>query len=154
MNYWLFKSEPDCFSLQDLKKKKTEHWDGVRNYQARNFLRDEIEKGDMVIFYHSSCAEPSAAGVAKVVRSGYPDFTAWDPHSEHPDPKSTKENPRWYMVDVQFEREFKNPVTLREMRTMAGLEGMQLLAQGNRLSVMPISKQHFEIIVKAGGKKK
>ena len=147
MQYWLFKSEPNAFSIDDLKTNKREHWDGVRNYQARNMLRDDVKKGDTVIFYHSSCAEPAAVGIAAVVREGYPDHTAWDPTSEHPDAKSTPEKPIWYMVDIVFKKKFKEPVTLREMRTLPELTDMRLLVRGNRLSLFPISKRHFETIV-------
>lgn len=150
MNYWLFKSEPSCFSIDDLKKKKQEHWDGVRNYQARNMLRDEIKKGDKVIFYHSSCKIPSAVGIAEVVKEGYPDFTAWDVKSEHPDPKSTKESPIWYMVDIAFKKKLKTPLSLHQMRTIAELQDMRLLQKGNRLSLFPISKSHFDLINELG----
>jgi predicted RNA-binding protein with PUA-like domain len=131
---------------------KREHWDGVRNYQARNMLRDDIKKGDMVIFYHSSCKVPAAVGVAEVVKEGYPDFTAWDPQSEHPDPKSTQEKPLWYMVDIAFKKKFKNPATLSEMRTISKLSDMRLLQRGNRLSLFPISKKHFDTLVELGSK--
>lgn len=150
MNYWLFKSEPTSFSIDDLKKVQSEHWDGVRNYQARNMLCDEVRVGDMVIFYHSSCAVPAAVGVATVVRAGYPDHTAWDPSSEHPDLKSTPEKPLWYMVDIKFKKKFKAPVPLSDMRTMPELRDMRLLARGNRLSLFPISKKHFDVIVEYG----
>lgn len=151
MQYWLFKSEPNAFSIDDLKANICEHWDGVRNYQARNMLRDDVQKGDMVIFYHSSCAQPAAVGVAAVTRSGYPDFTAWDPASEHPDAKSTPEKPIWYMVDVTFKKKFKREVTLKEMRTLSELSDMRLLARGNRLSLFPISKRHFDTICGLSG---
>ncbi|PCH91957.1 EVE domain-containing protein [Candidatus Kaiserbacteria bacterium] len=150
MNYWLFKSEPGCYGIDHLKKDKTEHWDGVRNYQARNMLRDDIKKGDMVIFYHSSCKVPAAVGVAKVVKEGYPDFTAWDPKSEHPDPKSTPDKPLWYMVDIAFVKKFESEVSLQEMRTIRELGDMQLLKRGNRLSLFPISKRHFNVITELG----
>lgn len=147
MKYWLFKSEPDCYSIDDLKKEKVGHWDGVRNYQARNFIRDEIKKGDTVLFYHSSCAEPAIVGTAKVVTDGYPDHTAWDSNSEHPDAKSTPEKPLWYMVDITFESKWEQPVTLKEMRTMRALEDMRLLSKGNRLSVFPVLKKHFDTVL-------
>ncbi|PCI30675.1 EVE domain-containing protein [Candidatus Kaiserbacteria bacterium] len=151
MNYWLFKSEPNAYSIDDLKKDKVEHWDGIRNYQARNMLRDDVKKGDVVLFYHSSCKIPGAVGVATVVTEGYPDHTSWDPKSEHPDLKSTAEKPIWYMVDLKFKSKFKEIVTLQSMREMPKLEGMRLLQRGNRLSLFPISKKHFDTIVKLGG---
>ncbi len=153
MNYWLFKSEPDCFSFDDLvaSPKSTTEWDGVRNYQARNFMRDQMQIGDKAIFYHSNCNPPHAIGTMHIVHEAYPDFTAWDPASDHPDPKSTPENPRWFMVDVQANAKFKNPVPLAEMKQFVELQGMQLLKPGNRLSVMPIEKQHYEFFCKLGG---
>ncbi len=151
MKYWLFKSEPNAYSIDDLKKDKVEHWDGIRNYQARNMLRDDVKKGDVVLFYHSSCKVPGAVGVARVVREGYPDHTSWDPKSEHPDLKSTEEKPIWYMVDLKFKKKLKEIVTLQDMRGMPKLEGMRLLQRGNRLSLFPISKKHFDTIVKLGG---
>lgn len=150
MNYWLFKTEPGCFSIDDLKKSGVEHWDGIRNYQARNMLRDDIKKGDKVIFYHSSCKVPAAVGAAAVVKEGYPDFTAWDKKSEHPDEKSTPEKPIWYMVDIAFKKKFKKEISLQDMRTMPELADMRLLQTGNRLSLFPISKKHFETITKLG----
>lgn len=152
MNYWLFKSEPNCFSYDDLlnKPNKTEHWDGVRNYQARNFMRDEMKKGDMGIFYHSSCASPHAVGTVQIVREGYPDFTAWDPNSDHPDFESTPDHPRWFMVDVQAIQKFHAPVFLSAMREIPDLADMQLLQRGNRLSVMPLSKRHFQTLCAIG----
>lgn len=149
MNYWLMKSEPDVFGIDDLRKrpKQTEHWDGVRNYQARNMLRDQMQVGDRVFFYHSNCAEPGIVGVARVVRAGYPDHTAFDPESKYYDPKSTPENPRWYMVDVRFERRFKRTITLEELKTHPRLGDMALLRRGNRLSVMPVTAQQWTYIV-------
>lgn len=145
MNYWLLKSEPDTFSLDDLRARpaRTEHWDGVRNYQARNLLRDEIRKGDLAFFYHSSCAEPGIAGVVEVVREGYPDFTAFDPESRYYDPASTPDKPRWYMVDVRFKRALKRVITLHELKREASLRDMPLLQRGNRLSVMPVTKAQW-----------
>lgn len=150
MNYWLFKSEPDVFGIQHLKTrpKKTEHWDGVRNYQARNFMRDAMRKGDLGFFYHSSCAEPGITGIVEIVRAGYPDHTAFDAQDSHYDPKSTRENPIWYMVDVRLKREFKNPITLQTMKGCPALKGMRLLARGNRLSVMPVAKRDWDFILK------
>jgi len=152
--YWLMKSEPGEYSLDDLKKEpdQTEHWDGVRNYQARNFMRDDMQVGDGVLFYHSG-KKPEVVGTARVVRTGYPDHTAWDPDNSHFDPKSTPDNPIWFMVDVQFESEFKAPIPLKALRDVTALKDMILLRRGNRLSVMPVTKKEFDTIVKLGGKK-
>ena len=153
--YWLFKSEPDAFSIQDLAKAKdqTTLWDGVRNYQARNLLRDEMKKGDGVLYYHSSCAEPAAVGVAKIVRGGYPDPTQFDKKAKYYDAKSDSDDPRWYCVDIQFVREFTTPVTLKDMRDMPELDGMLLLRRGQRLSVQPVEPAHFKHIEKLGKRK-
>ena len=148
MNYWLMKSEPDVFGIDDLKAKpdQTAHWDGVRNYQARNMMRDQMKAGDRVFFYHSSCAVPGIVGVMKVVREAYADFTALDPESEYFDPKSTLENPRWFMVDVKFEKKYKRIITLAELKADPVLEEMLLLRKGSRLSIMPVSKQEWQHI--------
>ena len=149
MNYWLMKSEPDVFGIDDLRKrpKQTEHWDGVRNYQARNMLRDEMQVGDRVFFYHSNCASPGIVGIARIVRAGYPDHTASNPESKYYDPKSTAENPRWYMVDVKFERRFTRTITLDELKTHPELADMLLLRRGNRLSIMPVSDTQWQYIL-------
>jgi len=150
MNYWLMKTEPDCFGIDHLKTKpkRTEHWDGVRNYQARNFLRDGMRKGDLAFFYHSSCAEPGIAGIVRIARAGYPDHTAWDPDNEHFDPKSSPANPIWVMVDVKLEREFKHPITLTALKQNPALKGMTLLQRGNRLSILPVSAKEWNTILK------
>ena len=150
MNYWLMKSEPDCFSLDHLRArpKQTEHWDGVRNYQARNFMRDGMNKGDLAFFYHSSCPEPGIAGIVKIVRAGYPDHTAWDPDHEHFDPKSSPANPIWTMVDVKFERAFEPPITLTALKHNPALKGMPLLQRGTRLSVLPVTEKQWKAILK------
>ena len=152
--YWLMKSEPGEYSLDDLKKEpdQTEHWDGVRNYQARNFMRDDMQVGDGVLFYHSG-KKPQVVGTARVVRTGYPDHTAWDPDNSHFDPKSTPDNPIWFMVDVQFTSEFETPIPLKALRDVPALKDMTLLRRGNRLSVMPVTKKEFDTIVKLGRKK-
>lgn len=149
MKYWLMKSEPDCFSLEDLIKSpnQTTPWDGVRNYQARNLMRDEMHTGDKVLFYHSG-KNPSVVGLAEVVREAYPDSTAWDPDNNHFDPKSTQDTPRWYMVDVKFIKQFTQPLPLKYLKTIAGLEEMALLQKGNRLSVQPVTENEFSIIRK------
>ena len=140
MKHWLLKSEPNDFSLQDLKDApgQTECWDGVRNYQARNLMRDEMKLGDRALFYHSNL-NPSVVGTVTVVRESYPDHTSWDPDGKHFDPKSTPDNPRWFMVDVKFESEFPRPLPLAELRTLSGLEEMLLLRKGQRLSVQPVA---------------
>ncbi|MDZ7766088.1 MAG: EVE domain-containing protein [Melioribacteraceae bacterium] len=148
--YWLMKSEPDVYSIDDLEKDKKTHWDGVRNYQARNFMRDEMKKGDKVIFYHSNTTPPGAVGICEVVKEGYPDFTAFDPDDKHYDPKSNKDEPTWYMVDVKFVKKFNNPVPLNDIKENSKLEDMKLVQRGNRLSVMPVSKVEFDEIVKMG----
>ena len=151
MNYWLFKSEPGEFSIDDLASmpRQTEHWDGVRNYQARNFMRDEMRKGDLAFFYHSSCAEPAIVGIVKISREAYPDHTAFDPDDKHFDPKSDPQDPRWFMVDVTLVEKLAEPITLRTLKTYAdsGLEGFRLLARGSRLSVMPIEERHWDFIL-------
>lgn len=149
MNYWLMKSEPDCFGLHHLKAKpkRTEHWDGVRNYQARNFLR-AMKKGDLAFFYHSSCAEPGIAGIVKITSNAYPDHTAWNPEGEHFDPKASPENPIWYMVDVKLEREFKHPIPLTAIKLHPALKNMKLVQRGNRLSVLPLTAKEWNTILK------
>ena len=149
MNYWLFKSEPDVFGIDHLKEMpgQTEHWDGIRNYQARNMLRDDIKVGDQVFFYHSNCKDPASVGLMEVTREGYPDHTAFDPEQHYYDPKSDPENPRWYMVDVRFVRELKRPVSLQELKQLPELESMPLVRRGNRLSIMPVSKEHWQLIL-------
>ena len=146
--YWLFKSEPSEYSFSDLMDEpdQTDYWDGVRNYQARNFLRDEIKKGDGVLFYHSNAKPPCVVGTAVVVREGYPDSTAWDPESDHPDPKSTPENPRWFMVDIKGLEELPNPVTLAQIRANPALEEISLFTRP-RLSVHPITQQEWDTIL-------
>lgn len=148
MNYWLFKTEPGTFSLEDLKNSpnQTACWDGVRNYQARNFLRDEVQVGDRVLFYHSG-KNPGIVGLARIVKAGYPDHTAWDENSRYYDPKSTPKHPIWYMVDVQFEQEFPRPLSLKFLRSVPQLHAMLLLRKGMRLSVQPVPQEEFETIV-------
>jgi predicted RNA-binding protein with PUA-like domain len=151
-NYWLLKSEPSSFSLDDLKSRPnaTEHWDGVRNYQARNFLRDRIKLGDLAFFYHSNIAEPAIVGIAEVVKEGYPDWTALDPENPHFDPRSTPEKPIWFMVDVRFVRELPRPVTLAELKGVPALSGMALLNR-SRLSVQPVSETEWKEILRIAG---
>ena len=144
------KSEPSEFSIDDLKNcpNKTEPWDGVRNYQARNMMRDEMKKGDLVYFYHSNCDEPGIVGIMTISREGYPDHTAFDPDDKHFDPKSDPENPRWFYVDVKYKRKLKRTVTLSELRQHKALADMKLLQKGNRLSIMPVSKKEWDYILK------
>lgn len=151
--YWLMKSEPGEFSISDLASRpdQTEPWDGVRNYQARNFMRDEMKKGDMVLFYHSNTKPPGVVGTACVVREGYPDFTAWDPRSAHPDPKSTPESPIWFMVDIRLATIFSAPVPLPLLREQTELSEMLLLRKGNRLSVLPVTKEEYAHILHLAG---
>ena len=150
MNYWLLKTEPETFSIHDLAKspKQTTCWDGVRNYQARNFLRDQMKKGDRVLMYHSSTEEPAVVGVAVVAREAYPDSTAWNKKDPHYDEKSSPEDPRWFMVDVKLERIFEAPLTLSALRTVPALKQMELLRRGSRLSVQPVRKSEFDAILK------
>jgi predicted RNA-binding protein with PUA-like domain len=150
MNYWLMKSEPDTFGIDHLAaaKGRTSGWDGVRNFQARNYLRDEMKKGDLAFFYHSSCPTPGIAGIVKIVREGYPDPTAFDRSNDHFDADSDPERPRWYMVDVKLERKFDRIVTLDELRAHAGgkLKNMVVLKRGNRLSITPVAKVEWDFI--------
>jgi len=149
MNYWLFKSEPNTFSIDHLMAmpKQTEHWDGVRNYQARNMMRDDMKKGDLAFFYHSNCKEPGIVGIVEIVKESYPDFTAQDPESNYYDPKSTEENPRWFMVDVKFKKKFDRVFTLQALKQRPELSEMILLRKGNRLSVMPIQEEIWKTLL-------
>ncbi len=148
--YWLLKSEESCFGLDHLEAEpdKTTHWDGVRNYQARNLLRDEIKKGDEAFFYYSNGKPTGIAGICKVVKSGYPDHTAEDPGSDHPDPKHTKSNPIWYMVDVKLTRRFREVIALSTLKQTAGLGAMEVCRRGSRLSVQPVRSEEWKIILK------
>lgn len=148
-NYWLMKSEPDMFGIDDLRKrpKQREHWDGVRNYQVRNMLRDDFRVGDQAFFYHSSCKEPGIVGVINIVRAGYPDHSALNPEGEHYDPKHTLETPRWYMVDVEFERAFKRVVTLEEMKQCPELQDFAVVQRGSRLSILPVTAAQWKFIL-------
>ncbi len=149
-NHWLMKSEPDAYSWQQLLEDGHTHWDGVRNYQARNIMRDDMKIGDKVLFYHSNCKPPHVAGIARVCKEGYPDFTSWDPDSKYHDEKSNPDNPRWFMVDIEVVRDL-NIVPLPEMKENPLLEGMPLLAKGQRLSVQPVSPEHFQEVCRMGG---
>ena len=148
MAYWLFKSEPDTFSIDDLARSPSQvtAWEGVRNYQARNLLRDEVRLGDEAYFYHSSCKEPGIMVVMEVVRTGYPDISAFDPDSPYFDPKSTPQTPRWFAVDVKFKYYCAQVIPLSELRTNPSLRGMALLRRGNRLSILPVTPAQWRFI--------
>jgi len=146
------KSEPDVFSFQDLKKrpKQKEPWNGVRNYQARNFMRDDMKVGDLILFYHSSCPIPGIAGIAKVASETYPDETQFDKKSEYYDEKATLEKPRWFLIDVEFEKDLKTFVSLEELKKHEELAEMRLMQKGNRLSILPVTASEFKYILKLG----
>lgn len=144
--FWLFKSEPNAYSFDDLVRDGTAEWDGVRNFQVRNWLRDEIKTGDGVLFYHSSAKVIGVVGTATVVRDGYPDNTAWDPGSDHPDPKSTPDKPVWFMVDIEAVTKFRDTVTPDEMRAVPELGEMMVLKRGMRFSIMPVSAGEFTMV--------
>jgi len=141
------KSEPDVYSIDDLERDGREMWDSIRNYQARNMMRDDMRIGDEVFFYHSSCKEPGITGIARVASEPYPDPTQFDPDSKYFDPKSGKDNPRWILVDVEFVRKLKQPITLTRIKAQPGLEDMVLTRRGNRLSIMPVSQEHWDLIL-------
>jgi predicted RNA-binding protein with PUA-like domain len=150
VNHWLVKSEPDVYPWDQLELDGWTHWDGVRNYQARNIMRDLMKEGDLVLFYHSNTKPPHVAGVARVKTEGYPDFTCWDIKSKYYDAKSTQEQPRWIMVDIEPVRKLQ-PISLAKLRENPLLEGMPLLAKGQRLSVQPVSEEHFAVVCEMGG---
>ena len=147
--YWLMKTEPGEFSIDDLKArpKGTERWDGVRNYQVRNMMRDDMKKGDPVLFYHSSCEVPGIVGVAKIAREAYPDPTAFDPEHAHYDPKSKADDPTWLMVDVKYVRKLKRTIKLQELKDRPELAGFALIRKGNRLSVNPVTEAQWNFIM-------
>jgi predicted RNA-binding protein with PUA-like domain len=149
MRYWLMKSEPSEFSIDDLAQRpdQTEPWDGVRNYQARNMMRDDMKVGDSIFFYHSNCDVPGIVGIAQVKREAYPDPTAFDPQNKHYDPKSQPEKPTWLMVDVGFVRKLTRAITLAELKDKAELESLALVRRGNRLSVMPMTEKQWHFIL-------
>ena len=147
MACWLMKSEPDAYSIDELEKDGREMWDGIRNYQARNMMRDDMRIGDDVFFYHSNCKEPAIVGLARVASEPYPDPTQFDPDQKYYDPKSEFENPRWILVDVEFVRKLARPITLAELKANPGLDGMILTRKGNRLSIMPVSDDHRDLIL-------
>ncbi len=150
MQYWLMKSEPDTYGIDDLRRmpEQTDHWDGVRNYQARNMMRDQMKIGDLAFFYHSNIKEPAIVGIMEVIREGYPDHTALDRKSSYYDPRSSAENPRWYMVDVRYVRHLQRPIGLAELKRHQALRNMPLLRRGNRLSIMPVTEMEWQYILK------
>ncbi|PIE01890.1 MAG: EVE domain-containing protein [Acidobacteria bacterium] len=152
MKYWLMKTEPETYSIDDLASQdnQTDYWDGVRNYQARNIMRDQMKVGDQVLFYHSNCKVPGVVGLAEVAREGYPDFTSWDPASKYYDAKSSEDNPRWFMVDIKWKAKFNRVVSLKEMRAIPALAEMKLLQRGQRLSIQPVSKDEYQLICELG----
>lgn len=149
INYWLMKSEPDAFSIDDLAAKpgKKDHWDGIRNYQARNFMRDDMKKGDLVFFYHSNCDQPGIVGIMEVASAAYPDHTAFDPDSRYFDSGSDPDNPRWMMVDVRYRRKLKRPVSLRTLKSHPTLSGMMVCRKGSRLSITPVTAEEWEEVL-------
>ena len=153
MRHWLLKTEPEAFSFDDLLRapRRTAGWDGVRNYQARNFLRDEMKKGDLALVYHSNADPPAVVGVAEIVREGYPDPTQFDARHDHYDPAARKDAPRWFQVDVKAVRKLRRPVPLDELRSVKALAKMPLLQRGQRLSVQPVGEREFELILELGG---
>jgi len=155
MRYWLMKTEPSVFSFSDLCEKpgSTDHWEGVRNYQARNYMRDEMKKGDLVLFYHSNCKTPGVVGIAEISGEAHPDFFSWDRRSRYYDPRSLPENPRWVMVDVTWKLAFRKTITLKDLRGHPKLRYMKVLQKGQRLSVMPVTREEFEIVAALGRNK-
>ncbi len=149
MKFWLMKSEPDVYSIKDLadEPEQTDYWDGIRNYQARNFMRDEMKKDDLAFFYHSRCKVPGIVGTMRIVSNAYPDHTAFDPSEKYFDPKSDPDNPRWLMVDVRLEITFENIVSLSDMRAERSLVNMRVLQRGNRLSITPVTQQEWNRIM-------
>lgn len=151
MKYWLMKSEPNTYSIDDLLKDKTTQWEGIRNYQARNFMRDQMTIGDKVLFYHSNAKPPGVAGLAAVSRLAYPDHFAWNPESDYFDPKSTPEDPIWMMVDVKFVKKFSNFISLDSIKLDPYLQDMMVIKRGARLSIQPISQENYNYISQLGG---
>ena len=149
-SYWLMKSEPHVYSIDDLKRDATTYWEGVRNYQARNHMR-AMKKGDEVLYYHSQQTPPGVVGVARVIKEAYPDFTQFDETSKYYDPKSSEDRPRWWMVDIEFVKKFESEVSLRDIRTVTALTSM-VLVNNSRLSVQPVAPEEFDVIRKMGGR--
>lgn len=150
-NYWLMKCEPEAYSIDDLKRDKESHWEGVRNYQARNFMRDEMKVGDIAFFYHSNAKPSGIVGLMKVSKKAYPDHFALDPKSKYYDPKATKDNPRWHMVNVRYMKKFPKVLSLAELKEIKGLEDMMVLKKGSRLSIQPVTEKQYKLILEAYG---
>ncbi len=150
MNYWIMKSEPSVFGIDDLAqcKNQTEPWDGVRNYQVRNMIRDQMQPGDQALFYHSNCKVPGIVGLMEIASEAYPDPNAFDPTHRYFDPKSDPDQPRWFLVDVKFIRKFSDTLSLSLLRETPALDGLKLLAKGNRLSITPVSSEHWQVLLK------
>lgn len=148
MNYWLFKSEPDTFGIDNLKEVKKEIWDGVRNYQARNFLRDEVKKGDLILFYHSSCKIPGIAGIAKVSKDSVIDPTQFDKKSKYYDPKATKDSPRWITVEVAYKKKFRQLIDREMLKSNKITSGMMVMQKGSRLSIQPVTEREFNEVIR------
>ena len=147
MAYWLMKSEPDVYGIDDLKRDKVEPWDGIRNYQVRNMFRDQLKVGDLAFFYHSNCKPPAVVGIMTIASEAYPDHTQFDPKSRYYDAKSDKENPRWLLVDVKYKRKLKREITLQELKENKKLKDFRLNQKGNRLSVIPVKKSEWDLIL-------
>lgn len=148
--YWLMKSEPGCYSIDDLERDRTTVWEGVRNFQARNYMRDEMKVGDFGLFYHSNAKPSGVFGVMKIVKTKIADITALEPTSQYYDPKASQENPIWFMVEVEFKAKFQSPVSIKQLRLFESLENLAILQKGSRLSITPVTKQEFEVITKLG----
>jgi predicted RNA-binding protein with PUA-like domain len=151
MPQWLMKSEPDCYSIEDLEREGTGMWEGCRNYTVRNFLRDQMRPRDGAFFYHSSTAQPGIVGTMEIVGEAYPDPTQFDPESEYFDPKSTQENPRWYVRDVRFQRKFARVVPLSEIKSTPGLQGMAVAKKGQMLSITPVTEKEWNLVLALPG---
>ena len=149
--YWLMKTEPDAYSIDDLARERQASWDGVRNFKARNFMRDDMKVGDLVLFYHSSVKPPGVVGLARVCREAYPDHTAWEPDSKYRDPRSRPEKPIWHMVDLEFVEKFADMLTLDAIKATDDLDGMKVRIRGMRLSVQPVERHHFEAVLRMAG---
>jgi predicted RNA-binding protein with PUA-like domain len=149
--YWLFKSEPTCYSIDDLARDKKTHWNGVRNYQARNMLRDDVGVGDKVFFYHSNADPPAITGTAEIVKAGYPDHTQFDPQDDHYDEKADPDNPTWYMVDIKFLQKFPEPVDREKLSADEATKNMTVLAKGSRLSILPVTETEWEAVHELAG---
>ncbi|MGB5579508.1 MAG: EVE domain-containing protein [Woeseia sp.] len=147
MGYWLMKSEPDSYSIDDLQRDGRERWDGIRNYQARNMMRDDMRVGDSVLYYHSSCKVPAVVGIARVASKPYPDPTQFDPKSKYHDASSNRDEPRWILVDIEYQRHTKRPIPLSELKEHPALADFQLNKRGNRLSIFPVAKAHWDLIL-------